>query len=203
MSIDLAASLENTASWLMAYQNNLIWSLTVLGLYLLLSRLMLPRIESMVEQSRLKSSAVGEAYHIFRLLAGILTVAVLLLIWGFDFSGLLVLSTSIITITGVALFASWSLLSNVTAYFVLLFNPAFRRGNYVRVIDFDNYVEGYIAAVTLFHTRLITDEREIIQYPNNLLVSRPTQINPRSHHHAVGKIPFLIARPDADKDVDA
>ncbi|MGB1582031.1 MAG: mechanosensitive ion channel domain-containing protein, partial [Nevskiales bacterium] len=77
---------------------------------------------------------------------------------------------------------------NITAYVVLLLHKSYRRGNFVRVIDFDNYIEGYIAEVNVFNTRLITEAREVIIYPNNLLISRPTIINPRSRLQGVGKI---------------
>ena len=92
-----------------------------------------------------------------------------------------------------ALFASWSLLSNVTAYFVISFNPAFVRGNFLQVIDLDNYIEGYIAEVNLFHTKLITERRETILYPNNLLLMKPCQVNPRDRLDVIGKI---TARPE-------
>ena len=116
-----------------------------------------------------------------------LTLAVLLLVWGVDFSGLIVLSTSIIALTGVALFASWSLLSNVTSYFVLLFQNSYSKGNFIRIIDGDNYMEGYIADINLFTTRLITEDNEEIAYPNNLVLTRPTIINPKQRWQGIGK----------------
>ncbi|MEO7781150.1 MAG: mechanosensitive ion channel domain-containing protein, partial [Candidatus Nitrotoga sp.] len=90
---------------------------------------------------------------------------------------------------GVALFASWSLLSNVTAYFILLSQPSFQRGNYIRIIDVDNSVEGYIAELNLFSTKLLTENREIIVYPNNLLLVRPTVVNPKNRLSGIGKLP--------------
>ena len=120
-------------------------------------------------------------------MVGILTFAVILIAWGIDFSGLLVISTSLITLTGVAFFASWSLLSNITAYFLLLFQTSFRRGNFIRVLDADNYVEGFISEINLFNTKLITEDREIIVYPNNLILTRPSVINPRAKWKTVGK----------------
>ena len=100
---------------------------------------------------------------------------------------LLVISTSLITLTGVAFFASWSLLTNITAYFLLLFQMSFRRGNFIRVLDADNYVEGFITEINLFNTKLITEDREIIVYPNNLILTRPSIINPRAKWKTVGK----------------
>ncbi len=174
-------------SWFELYWVNLGWSLVFVLLYMLVTRLALPKIEEIVDRSKLRAEATQKAYHTVRLILGVVTLSVLLIVWGVDFSGLLLLSTSLLTLTGVAMFASWSLLSNVTSYFILLFHPAFRRGNFVRVIDMDNYIEGYIADVNLFNTRLLTEDREVLVYPNNMMLTRPTLINPRNRWRVMGK----------------
>lgn len=179
--------IENLLTWLQFYAAHLTWSAAALLFYIVVARLALPKIEKGIDSSNLKSGSKSKAYHVARVFIGTVTIAVLLIIWGIDFSGLLVLSTSIITLTGVALFASWSLLSNVTSYFVLLFHNSFRRGNFIRVIDADNYIEGYISEVNLFNTKLITEDREIVVYPNNLILTRPTIINPRNRWQVIGK----------------
>ncbi|WP_100643798.1 mechanosensitive ion channel domain-containing protein [Alteromonas facilis] len=182
--------------WLVAFQSHLIWSAVLLIAYTALNRLALPLIERKVISSKLKGEAAKKANHITRLIVGIVTVSGLLIVWGIDFSGLLLISTSLLTLTGVALFASWSLLSNITGYFVLLFQPSFRRGNYIRIIDGDNYIEGYISDVTLFSAKLITEDREVIVYPNNLLLTRPTLINPRGRLSSMGKIAAQPIQPE-------
>jgi len=105
-----------------------------------------------------------------------------------EITSLLVFAGTALTLLGVALFASWSLLSNITAYFILLLHPTFRRGTFVRIIDADNYVEGYIADLGLFNMRLITESREAIVYPNNLVLGRPCLVNPRDRLDGVGKL---------------
>ena len=178
---------DKILDWAQLYMVSLIWTLVMLLVYVLVTKWTLPKIEKKIDESNLKSPEVLRAYHIIRLVVGILTLAVILIAWGIDFSGLLVISTSLITLTGVAFFASWSLLSNITAYFLLLFQTSFRRGNFIRVLDADNYVEGFITEINLFNTKLITEDREIIVYPNNLILTRPSIINPRAKWKTVGK----------------
>ncbi|ABG38790.1 hypothetical protein Patl_0258 [Paraglaciecola sp. T6c] len=178
---------DKILDWAQLYMGSLIWTLVMLFVYVLVTKWTLPRIEKKIDESNLKSPEVLRAYHIIRLVVGILTFAIILIAWGIDFSGLLVISTSLITLTGVAFFASWSLLSNITAYFLLLFQTSFRRGNFIRVLDADNYVEGFITEINLFNTKLITEDREIIVYPNNLILTRPSIINPRAKWKTVGK----------------
>ena len=174
--------------WLTEYQSNVVWSGIVLMVYLATSRKLLPKLENNIEKSKLKSSSAIKGLFAARVLVATLSVSLLLLAWGIDFSGLLVLSTSIITVTGVALFASWSLISNITAYFILLTNVAYRRGNYVRILDGDNYIEGVIADLGPFSTRLVTAERETLMYPNNLILTRPVLLNPKVKWGSMGKV---------------
>ena len=175
-------------AWLTQYQSNVVWSGLVLLIYLAMSRKLLPKLETNIVKSKLKSNSAIKGLFAARAIVATVSLALLLLAWGIDFSGLLVLSTSIITVTGVALFASWSLISNITAYFILLTNVAYRRGNYVRILDGDNFIEGVIADVGPFSTRLLTAERETLMYPNNLILTRPVLLNPKEKWGAMGKV---------------
>lgn len=186
---------QGSINWLSEYQPNLVWSVVVLFFYLAVSRKVFPKLETNIEKAKLKSTSAIKGLFAARVLVATLSLSLLLLAWGIDFSGLLVLSTSILTVTGVALFASWSLISNITAYFILLTNVAYQRGNFVRILDGDNYIEGYIADVGPFSTRLLTSERETLMYPNNLILTRPVLINPKSSWGTMGKV--AAKSPDA------
>ena len=175
-------------AWLVQYQSNVVFSGLVLLIYLAMSRKLLPKLETNIVKSKLKSNSALKGLFAARVIVATVSFSLLLLAWGIDFSGLLVLSTSIITITGVALFANWSLISNITAYFILLTNVAYSRGNYVRILDGDNFIEGVIADVGPFSTRLITADRETLMYPNNLILTRPVLLNPKEKWGAMGKV---------------
>lgn len=179
--------LEQILSWLSLYKVNVILSLFILLLYVVLQRMAIPRLEAMVEQGALKNKVLKQSIAVFRLLNGVVVLALILFIWGFDFQWLLAASSGIIALTGVALFASWSILSNITAFFILLAHQSYKRGTFIRILEADNYVEGVISDINLFNTRLISDNREYIIYPNNLLIARPTIINPKIHYLTVGK----------------
>ncbi|MDP5032952.1 MAG: mechanosensitive ion channel family protein [Paraglaciecola sp.] len=186
-------------NWVASYRTNLLATCLALVGYVLVTRITLPRLTKSTDDSGFKSEQVAKAYHMVRLVCATVTIAVVLLIWGIDFSGLLIFSTSIITLLGVALFASWSILSNVTSFFILLFHTSFRRGNYIRVIDADNYIEGYIAELGLLNTKLTTSTNEHVVYPNNLLLARPVFVNPDRKLNALGKITDSLVIPKASE----
>ncbi|WP_425388376.1 mechanosensitive ion channel domain-containing protein [Alteromonas confluentis] len=189
--------LEQISAWFITYQTNVIWTVVMLLLYLLMTRFAIPRLEKNVEKSKLKSSSAVKGLFTARILSATVTLALILIAWGVDISGLLVLSTSILTLLGVALFANWSLISNITAYFILLTNVTYRRGNYVRILDGDNFIEGFIADINLFSTRLVTQDRETVLYPNNLILTRPVLVNPKGRWGTLGKVTAASSQPVA------
>ncbi|WP_048690220.1 mechanosensitive ion channel domain-containing protein [Catenovulum maritimum] len=179
--------------------NTLQTTLTVLALliYLFLVHKAVPKLGDIMQNSRLKERSFNQASFSALLIIRIFFIAILLFIWGVDFNSLLIVGSSAIALLGVALFASWSILSNVTAFFILLFSKSFRRGNFIRIVNLDNFVEGYISDINLINTTLITEQRELLIYPNNLLVTQPIIVNPKSHIMTVGKTTdlFVKAKP--------
>lgn len=145
----------------------------VLLIYAVLSRRIAPFIYRTIAATMLKEEMNRRAMVVFHILLFLLLVVVLSIIWGIDIKGLLVLASSMIAVVGVALFAAWSLLSNITAFFILLGQSAFAQGRHVKIIDGSNAIEGTIDEVNLFSTTLRTKDGESVVYPNNLIVSRP------------------------------
>ncbi len=113
----------------------------------------------------------------------IYTVCVIsiILVWGLSNENFWVALGSTFAVIGVALFASWSILSNITASFILYFTFPFKIGDRVRIHDKDLPVTAVISDIKAFYTLLTTDEGEEITYPNNLLLQKGVSIlQPRS-----------------------
>jgi len=185
--------LESLIGWITTYSLNIILSFVVIFLHIFLRKVVAPKIDKYVEDGHLKEEVSSRANNTLGLFSSVISITIILFVWGFDFKGLLTLSASLLAITGVALFASWSVLSNVTAFFLLLVNKSYHRGDFVRIINIDNYVEGYISEINMFSTKLISENREIIIYPNNLLVAYPIIVNPKDRYSVVGKITEFTA----------
>ena len=190
--MDIGTITTSIANWAGQYEWKIAISLGLVVLYIILDRLASPLLTEGAENSRLKSESVRKTVRTARVITATFGLLILTIIWGLDISSLIIFATTTITLLGVALFASWSILSNVTAYFILVVHPSFKRGNFIRVFEADNYVEGYISDVMLFSTRLVTEDRETIVYPNNLILGRPAVVNPRDRLKGVGKLPPAV-----------
>tara|TARA_R110002051_G_scaffold127873_6_gene201531 strand:- start:2661 stop:3212 length:552 start_codon:yes stop_codon:yes gene_type:complete len=109
----------------------------------------------------------------------IITFGVLTLIWNIYFKDLGALLASIFAVIGVALFAQWSILSNITAGVIIFFSYPFKIGNTIRIFDKEiheadkNAEETYVIEdIRAFHLHLRRSNGEILTYPNSLVLQK-------------------------------
>ena len=103
---------------------------------------------------------------------------VLSAIWGVDFDGLLVFSTGIFTLIGIAFFAVWSILSNITAGILIFFRYPYRIGDHITVTDLPD-CSGRIVDVTMWHLMVENDDGDRFAIPNNVVVQKIIRISLR------------------------
>ena len=102
--------------------------------------------------------------------------AILITYLSIEYSQVLIFLSSVFAVLGVALFAQWSILSNITASLIIFFGFPYRVGDYVRVIDKEADVSGIIEEISLFHV-IIKNGDEQVSYPNTLLLQKPVMQN--------------------------
>jgi len=110
------------------------------------------------------------------ILLSVLFFIALFIIWNVQTKDLFLTISSVLTVVGVALFAQWSILSNITSGIILLFSFPFKIGDYIRIHDKDFPIEAEIDDIRAFHTLLKTRDGEIITYPNTLLLQKGISI---------------------------
>jgi small-conductance mechanosensitive channel len=79
-------------------------------------------------------------------------------------------------VLGVAMFAQWSILSNITSGIILFFSFPFKIGDHIRIHDKDFPIEAEIEDIRAFHLYLKSKDGEMITYPNNLLLQKGISI---------------------------
>jgi small-conductance mechanosensitive channel len=99
-------------------------------------------------------------------------IGALIFIWGVNFKEIGLLFSSVFAVIGVAMFATWSILSNVTAGIILFFSFPFKIGDRIRILDSDFPEEADILDIKAFHLYLKKDNGELVTYPNNLLLQK-------------------------------
>lgn len=114
---------------------------------------------------------------------GLLVVMVqaMAVVAGINFADIGIIFSSLFAVLGVALFAQWSMLSNVTASIIVFFFFPYRPGDTVTIVDGDNSICGKIREITLFHVILDGDDNETLTYPNALVFQKAVKIqSPRT-----------------------
>ncbi len=107
---------------------------------------------------------------------------VLISIWGVNTKNLLLALSSVFAIIGVAFFAQWSILSNITAGIVIFFSLQFRIGDKIKIHDKDFPIEATLKDIKTFYLYLETDEGEKITYPNNLILQKGISVVESKKH---------------------
>lgn len=110
------------------------------------------------------------------LLINVLVIIALIIIWGVQTKDIAIALSSITTIVGVAMFAQWSILSNITSGVILFFSFPFKIGDTIKIHDKDFPIEAEIEDIGAFHVYLKTNDGEKIIYPNNLLLQKGISI---------------------------
>lgn len=113
----------------------------------------------------------------FNILIGLITIIILFIIWGVKPQNVILVTSSIFAVIGVAMFAQWSILSNVSSGIILFFSAPFKIGDTIKIHDKDFPIEAEIEDIRGFHTYLKTKEGELITYPNSLLLQKAVSVN--------------------------
>jgi small-conductance mechanosensitive channel len=110
------------------------------------------------------------------LLLGALALISIIIIWGVKTDQIFLFLSSVFAVVGVASFAQWSILSNVTAGIIIFFSYPFKIGDKIKIHDKENPVEGEIEDIKAFYIVLKSDDGEMITFPNNLLMQKGVSV---------------------------
>lgn len=158
------------------YTIQLIESGIVVIVYILLYFITKTIINNALKNTHLQRARRKMVVKAIQLIISLFAVIFLAGIWGLDQSELAIFASSIFTALGIAFFAKWSLLSNITSSIILFFNHPLKIGDKVRVLDKDCPFEGEISDLTYFFVHLTTDDGEVITVPNSLFLEKSITI---------------------------
>lgn len=142
-------------------------TLIILGCYILLYFIVKTVINNFLKKTRLERSRRKMAIKAVQLFTTITAVILLTGVWGFKQNEIALFASTILTALGIAFFAQWSLLSNITSSILIFFNHPVKLGDYVKVLHKDYHYEGEVTEMNYFFVHLKTNDNEIITIPNS------------------------------------
>jgi small-conductance mechanosensitive channel len=125
-----------------------------------------------VNKSLLKKVRGKIIKKVFQIVLSTIALLFILTVWGVDQSELFMFIASVLTVIGIALFAQWSHLSNLSSGVIIFFNHSVRLDDTIVIMDKDYPVEGRISDIGLFFVTLKTKDGEEVSLPNNVFLQK-------------------------------
>lgn len=160
------------------HQSELLWTLITFTSILLIRFVVSKTIKRVGAVNNFVAARTFLITKYVSILLFVLGIGALLFIWGVNFNDLGLLFSSVFAVIGVALFAQWSILSNVTAGVILFFSFPFKIGDRIKILDKEIIEEEernnsfIIEDIKAFHIHLRRDNGELLTYPNNLMLQK-------------------------------
>ncbi|WP_299126356.1 mechanosensitive ion channel domain-containing protein [uncultured Winogradskyella sp.] len=154
------------------YKEEIIYSavlLFVLGIIRAIIVVSVKKIGKKSGTTEARASLIGRYVTVTLVLIALLIEAFIL---GAQPSDITVVFSSVFAVIGIALFAIWSILSNVTSGVIMFFSFPYKVGDKIKIHDKDYPVEAIIEDIRAFQLILREDSGDLVTYPNNLILQK-------------------------------
>ena len=154
------------------YQIKIAESVIIIVVFLIIKLLTRRIIRKVGIRFKYQSGRVKITNKVVGVLLFLLLTAILMIIWGVDQSQLLLFISTTLTILGVAFFAQWSIISNITSTLIIFFNHPIKLGDNLTVLDKDYQIEGKLSDIGIFFITIKTKENKKITIPSNVFMQK-------------------------------
>ena len=154
------------------YHNELINTailFAVLGVISFVARQAIKRIGKRSDINEARIKLIGRYVNVTLILISFLILSFIL---GVEINDLAVVFSSVFAVIGIALFAIWSILSNVTSGIIMFFSFPYKVGDKIHIHDKDHPIQGIIEDIRAFQLHLRLDNGDLTTYPNNLMLQK-------------------------------
>ena len=169
------------------YQHQIIYTIVTVLVLWIFQFILKKTAERVGHRSEIHITRTRLMFKYINILVVLIAVFLLALAWNVGVGQLALMFSSIFAVIGVALFAIWSILSNITAGIILFFSFPYKIGNKIRIHDKDAPIEAVIEDIKAFHLHLRTSEGELITYPNNLILQKAVSLVEKKFSSDEGK----------------
>lgn len=146
-------------------------------------------IKKVAEKKQLQERRQMMAVKYFLILSWILVFISAIIIWGITVNGMFTIVSSLFALLGIAFFAVWSILSNITAGLIIFFAYPIKIGSHIIIYDGSGQIEGEVINIGLFHIKMKSEDGYRNLVPNNLFFQKHFTIikDPPMEEHSEGE----------------
>ena len=154
------------------YQNEIINTVILLIILTIIRSIIVITVNKIGKKSgttEARAGLIGRYVTVTLILVAILIEAFIL---GAETRDVTLVFSSVFAVIGVALFAIWSILSNITSGVIMFFSFPYKVGDKIKIHDKDYPVEAIIEDIRAFQIHLREDNGDLVTYPNNLILQK-------------------------------
>lgn len=158
------------------YLDKIIFTLISLGILAILRSLAIRIIQHFALKWERFHTRTTLIQKMVNYLFGFTSIVCLLIIWSIKYDSISLFLSSIFAVIGVAFFAQWSILSNVTSGIIMFFTFPYKIGDFIKIHEGSESICGYITDIRSFQVLIQNLDNEIITYPNSMMLQKGISI---------------------------
>ena len=154
------------------YKIKIIESVVVTLIFFITKLITKTLIQKVGKKFKYQENRIKITNKIVSFLLLILFLIFIVLIWEVERSELILFISSILTILGVAFFAQWSIMSNITSTLIIFFNHPIKMGDVLTIMEKDYEISGQLIDIGIFFIVIKTDDDKEITMPSNIFLQK-------------------------------
>ncbi len=158
--------------FLQTYRSEIISSTVLLVIMFIIRTIIVISVKRIGKRSGTTEARARLIGRYATVLLVLITLLVFALIIGVNREEIALVFSSIFAVIGIALFAIWSILSNITSGVIMFFSFPYKVGDKIIIHDKDYPIEAIIQDIRAFQIILKEDNGNIVTYPNNLILQK-------------------------------
>lgn len=154
------------------YQYELILTLVVFVIVIILKFILHAALRKIGRKSGINDARINLINRYTTVTLVLIALLVEAFIFGAEPKDLSLVFSSVFAVIGIALFAIWSILSNITSGVIMFFSFPYKVGDKIKIHDKDFPIEAIIEDIRAFQLHLRQDNGDLVTYPNNLILQK-------------------------------
>ncbi len=155
-----------------AYKSELIYTAILLTILFIVRFILKVSIKKIGRKSHINEARIRLINRYVTVTLFLIALLIESFILGAEPKDLALVFSSVFAVIGIALFAIWSILSNITSGVIMFFSFPYKVGDKIQIHDKDFPIEAIIEDIRAFQILLRLDDGNLVTYPNNLILQK-------------------------------
>lgn len=159
-------------NFFITYKAELIYTAILLILFFIIRFIIKLSIKKIGRSSRINEARIRLINRYATVTLFLIAILIESFILGAKPSDIALVFSSVFAVIGIALFAIWSIISNITSGVIMFFSFPYKVGDKIQIHDKDFPIEAIIEDIRAFQIHLRLDDGNLVTYPNNLILQK-------------------------------